>query len=56
MDCPRCGDEIVTYSLSGHDAQVCEGCGFVGVSVEHQREPMEFESWDDAFERFYESA
>lgn len=53
MDCPRCGGDIEEYSLSGHESQICEGCGFVGVSIEHQREPMEVESWEDALERFY---
>lgn len=55
MTCPRCGGDIEEYALSGHDAQICEGCGYVGVSVEHQHEPMEFESWDEALERFYEA-
>ncbi|AGN02904.1 hypothetical protein L593_14850 [Salinarchaeum sp. Harcht-Bsk1] len=54
MECPRCGGEIETYSLAGHDADICESCGYVGVAVEHQSEPEEFESWTDALERFYE--
>lgn len=55
MTCPRCSGDIVEYSLSGHDAQICEACGYVGVSVDHQREPMEVESWDEALERFYDA-
>ena len=55
MDCPRCGGEVETYSLSGNDAEICESCGYVGVAVEHQSERLEFESWNDALERFYEN-
>ena len=55
MDCPRCGDGIEEYSLAGSEAQFCQSCGYVGVAVTHQREPMERESWDEALERFFES-
>ncbi|WP_162991647.1 MULTISPECIES: hypothetical protein [Halostella] len=54
MDCPRCDAEVERYTLEGHDAQVCERCGYVGVSVEHESEPVEVESWQDAFRRFNE--
>lgn len=54
MTCPRCDGDIVTYSLSGHDAQICEHCGYVGVSVEHESEPVSLESWEDALNRFYQ--
>jgi hypothetical protein len=54
MDCPRCGGQLHTYVFRGEEANGCDDCGFVGVEVEHQHEPLEIESWDDAINRFYE--
>lgn len=54
MACPRCGGTLESYTLSGRRAESCEQCGYVGVSVEHESEPEEVESWNDALERFYE--
>lgn len=52
MDCPRCSATLKTYTLEGHQAEVCESCGYAGVAVEHRSEPEEFESWQDALARF----
>ena len=54
MECPRCGGQLETYSLDGEKAVGCGSCGYVGVDVEHYREPDDAESWDEALERFYE--
>lgn len=54
MECPRCGGRLETYSLGEEESVGCESCGYVGVEVEHDHEPLRFESWDDAIERFYE--
>jgi len=54
MTCPRCGDTLEAYSLSGREAEICESCGYVGVSVAHDSERREVESWNEALERFYE--
>lgn len=54
MECPRCGGRLETYALDGEEAVGCDSCGYVGVEVEHEREPLNFESWDDALERFYQ--
>lgn len=54
MDCPECGDRLVTYVYSGREAFVCEGCGYVGIEVDHHGEPVEVESWTDALRRFNE--
>jgi len=52
MDCPRCSATLKTYTLEGHQAEVCESCGYAGVAVDHASEPEEFESWQDALARF----
>lgn len=54
MDCPRCSEPLQTYTLEGHQAEVCESCGYAGVAVEHASEREEFESWQDALSRFRE--
>ena len=54
MDCPRCETTLETYALGDSEAEVCERCGYVGVTVEHEREPVEFESWQEALRRFEE--
>lgn len=55
MECPRCPGELDRYALAGGEAVVCDGCGYVGVPVEHRGEPREIESWDEAIRRFRES-
>ncbi|SNZ04883.1 hypothetical protein SAMN06269185_0710 [Natronoarchaeum philippinense] len=55
MNCPRCSDPLRTYSFRGHQTNGCETCGFVGVAVNHESEPVEIESWQDALDRFKEA-
>ncbi|PSP82343.1 hypothetical protein BRC83_09450 [Halobacteriales archaeon QS_1_68_17] len=54
MDCPRCGAQLLTYSLDERTAFVCEDCGYVGVPADHEPEPEPEESWGEALERFYD--
>lgn len=54
MDCPRCESTLDRYALFGKEAVHCEDCGYLGVTVDHESEPREIESWDAAFERFRE--
>jgi hypothetical protein len=53
-DCPRCGTPLESITLSGHTAWYCEGCGFADVPVDHHGEPEDVESWEVAFNRFYD--
>lgn len=53
-DCPRCGSELTTFTLSEVEAQSCPSCGYVGVEADHSGEPADPESWTDALRRFYE--
>ena len=52
MDCPRCSSQLERYSLGGKESVTCEGCGYIGVPVEHRGESRRPETWDDALERF----
>ncbi|MFB6148905.1 MAG: zf-TFIIB domain-containing protein [Halobacteriales archaeon] len=52
MECPRCDAELVTYTLEGVTAVVCESCGYADVPAELDVEPRENETWEEAFERF----
>jgi len=52
MDCQRCGGAVRTFELDGHEALVCEDCGYLGVPVEHRVEPREDETWGEALARF----
>lgn len=52
MACPRCDRPLSVYTFQGREASVCESCGYVGVEVEHSSEPLIFESWDEAMDRF----
>ena len=54
MDCPRCDGALERYALAGREAVYCDGCGYIGVPVEHRGELREVESWDDAVSRFHE--
>lgn len=56
MGCPRCGEALRSYRLDGAETLVCESCSYVGVSVDHKAEPQRRETWDDAFDRFYEKS
>lgn len=53
-DCPRCGGELATFSLSDVEAFTCEACGYVGVEADHSGEPRSAESWEDALRRFHD--
>lgn len=55
MECPRCGSALERYALQGREAVACESCGYIGVPVEHHGTLAEFESWDDAIDRFQRS-
>jgi hypothetical protein len=52
MACPRCGGDLERYALADAESVVCESCGYIGVPVEHDSEPVVIESWDEALERF----
>lgn len=54
MDCPRCERQLERYALGGREAVSCDGCGYIGVPVEHRGELRDVESWDDAITRFHE--
>ncbi|WP_255196217.1 hypothetical protein [Halorarius litoreus] len=54
MDCPRCGSLLTEFEYRGRETAACEGCGFVGVSVDHHSELQPVESWSDALRRFNE--
>jgi hypothetical protein len=56
MDCPQCGTALTTYALRGHEALVCERCGYVGIEADHHGTPREVESWHDALRRFYDES
>lgn len=53
MDCPQCDGSLRTYSLDGHEASVCERCGYVGIPADHRGDEERPESWNDALRRFY---
>lgn len=48
MSCPRCGGVLTTYQLDRQQADVCEDCGFVGITRTHGTDAAEPESWEDA--------
>ena len=54
MRCERCGEPVERYELDGAAAISCPACGYIGVPVDHKAEPQPHESWQDAFERFYD--
>ncbi|MCT9096518.1 zf-TFIIB domain-containing protein [Haloarchaeobius sp. HME9146] len=53
-ECPRCGSSLSHYALSEVEAYGCDGCGWVGIDVEHRSEPVRIESWQDAISRFHQ--
>jgi hypothetical protein len=53
MECPRCGEELTTFTLDGNRSVVCEACEYVGVPADHHVDRGEGESWDEALERFH---
>jgi hypothetical protein len=54
MHCPRCGGELVTFTLAAADesAVTCEACGFVGIPASHRPELADFDSWEQALAAF----
>lgn len=56
MNCPRCGGSVVSYSLQESESYLCEGCGYVGITAEHDPSKRHSESWDDVLDRFYATA
>lgn len=56
MDCPQCGTALTTYTLQGHEALVCERCGYVGIDADHHGTRRSAESWHDALRRFYDES
>ncbi|WP_418282939.1 zf-TFIIB domain-containing protein [Halorubrum sp. DTA98] len=53
-DCPRCGNELTTFSLAGVEALSCETCGYVGLEADHTGKPRADESWETAIRRFHD--
>lgn len=53
-ECPRCQTTLERLSLGEVTTVACNRCGFADVPVEHRAEWQESESWQDAFNRFYE--
>lgn len=54
-ECPRCQSPLERLSLGEATAISCGRCGFADVPVDHESEPLDIESWRDAFNRFYEA-
>ncbi|MFC7233143.1 zf-TFIIB domain-containing protein [Saliphagus sp. GCM10025308] len=54
-DCPRCQAPLERLTLGEVTTIACSRCGFADVPVEHESREMAFESWQDAFNRFYET-
>ncbi|SEW32532.1 zinc finger domain-containing protein [Natrinema salifodinae] len=55
-ECPRCQGPIEVLSLGEASTVTCSHCGFADVSVEHQPQREEPESWGEAFNRFYDES
>ena len=53
-ECPRCGEPLERLSLGDVTTVACNRCGFADVPVDIESEPIDFESWQDALERFHE--
>lgn len=53
-ECPRCQSPLERLSLGDVTTTACNRCGFADVPIDHESERPEFESWRDAFNRFYE--
>jgi len=54
MDCPRCGERLIHYSLGDSETWNCQSCSYSGITVEHRSDRPETESWAESFERFYQ--
>ncbi|WIV67275.1 zinc finger domain-containing protein [Natrialbaceae archaeon AArc-T1-2] len=55
-ECPRCGASLERLSLGEVSTVACGRCGYADIPVEHDSEGRDFESWQDALERFYDGA
>lgn len=53
-ECPRCEGSLEVLSLGDVSTVTCPHCGFADVPVEHEPEAETPESWQDAFNRFYD--
>ena len=54
MRCERCGEGVEEYRLGEASAIICPACGFLNVPVDHKSNPQPTETWQEAFDRFYE--
>lgn len=54
MRCERCGETVEEYRLGEASAIICPTCGFLNVPVDHKSDPQPTETWQEAFDRFYE--
>lgn len=48
MPCPRCDGSLTTYQLDSHREDVCEDCGFVGITRVYEPDSDEPDSWEQA--------
>ena len=53
-ECPRCQASLERLSLGEVTTRACNRCGFADVPVDHESQGEDVESWQDAFNRFYE--
>ena len=53
-ECPRCDAPLEQLSLGDATTRACNRCGFADVPVDHESEGIRLESWQDAFNRFYD--
>ena len=53
MDCPRCGEDLIHYSLGDAETWSCERCRYSGIPVDHGSDGTAPESWDECLRRFY---
>ncbi len=52
-DCPRCQAPLERLTMGEVTTISCTRCGFADVPVDHESQGGEGESWQDAFNRFY---
>ena len=53
-ECPRCHAGLERLTLGDITTVNCGRCGYADVPVDHESEPPEEESWQDAIRRFYD--
>ncbi|MFP8954883.1 zf-TFIIB domain-containing protein [Natrialbaceae archaeon A-arb3/5] len=53
-ECPRCQASLEQLSLGDVSTFTCPECAFADIPVEHESREAMLESWQDAFNRFYE--